>query len=382
MTIAVLIPLAVAALVAASYTQHSTMEQYQDWLNSASGEASQAIALKDPIERRKHWVSALNEANAALGIFPDSADARKIRDEAQRAIDQLDNVVRVNPALLWDFKSPGPFRLAVQGVNLFVLDRTVQQVFQLTLNEAGDGLTDEGKPKPRAWKSQNVREEQSKSDRLVGDLIDLVWMPLGGTRTRSSLTILDSGGLLDYDLSWNLKWVALGQGPTPLGARAIAGFGGNLYLLDTAAGQIWRYRPQGDGYGSTPEPYFDRPLDLSNTMDLAIDGRVYLLQADNTIRKFFGGKEERFIISGLNEPLKRPVTLAVDAEARKGAVYVADAGMVRIVQLSPDGAFIRQISVTGDAFNGLQDLIVDESSGRLFVVSNGKLYTARVPAAP
>jgi len=250
----------------------------------------------------------------------------------------------------------------------------------LTLNEAGDGLANKGKPEVRAYKSQNVKTNEN--ERQVGDLVDLVWMPLGGTRTRASLVILDKGGLLDYDLSWTLESIPLGQGPTPLGARAIAGFGGNLYLLDIIEGQVWRYKPQGKGYGSARESYFDKPLDLSKAIDMAIDGNVYLLQSDGNILKFFGGQEIRFVITGLNEPLKRPVALTVDAEARRGAVYIADAGMARIVQLSPDGAFIRQFSATGDALNALEDLMVDERSGQLFVISGGRLYTARIPAGP
>lgn len=375
-TLAALIPFVVAVLVGTSYMQYSTLEEYQARLNAARQEASQAAASRDPAERRKFWVSAMNQAEGALALFPDSAEARRAREEAQRAIDQIDNVVRISPSLLWDFRSPGPHRLAAQTMNLFVLDRASHQVFQLTLNEAGDGLTSEGKPQVRAYKSQNV------SDRQVGDLVDLAWMPLGGTRTRASLVILDRGGLLDYDLAWNLKSIPLGQGPAPLGASAIAGFGGNLYLLDTIEGQVWRHKPQGEGYGSTRENYFDKPLDLSKAIDMAIDGNVYLLQSDGNIRKFFGGQEIKFVITGLNEPLKRPVALTVDAEARKGAVYIADAGAARIVQLSPDAVFIRQFSATGDTLNALEDLLVDERGGRLFVISGGRLYTARIPASP
>jgi hypothetical protein len=377
MTIAVLIPVAVAVLVSASFTQQNALERFNDKLSTARQEAAQAQAVdaKDQAAQRQHWDSALKQANAALEIFPDSPDALTVRDDAQRAIDQLDNVLRVNPSLLWDFHSPGPHRLAVQDTNLFVLDRAAQCMSRLTLNEAGDGVTDKDNPE-RLCKGQNV------SDRQVLDLIDLVWMPIGGTRTRASLVILDGGGLLDYDLAWNLRAVALGQGQTLPDARAIAGFGGNLYVLDANAGQIWRYRPQGDGYGSAPEAYFDKSLDLSNAIDLAIDGSVYVLLSDGNVRKFFGGDEKKFVVSGMNEPLKMPVALAVDAETRKATVYVADKGSARIVQLSPDGAFTRQIRATGDAFNALEDLVVDERNGRLFVISGGKLYVARVPAAP
>jgi hypothetical protein len=376
-TFAVVIPLVVFILVAASYKQHSTLERFQSLLSSARNEAAQAATLQDPTARRARWASSLEQARSALAVFPDDAVALAARDEAQRALDQIDNVVRQSPTLLWDFKSPGPHRLAVQSVNLFVLDRGANRVFQLTLNESGDGVTDAGagEPPTRAYKSQAV------NDRQVGDLIDLVWMPIGGTRTRSSLLILDSGGLLDYDLAWNLRAVPLGQGAAPAGARAIAAFGGNLYVLDAAANQIWRYRPQGDGYGGTAESYFETPPgDLSTALDVAIDGSVYLLLADGRIRKFFGGAEQNLAIAGLSEPLTRPAALAVDAETRQGALYVADAG--RVVQLKPDGAFIRQFRAAGDAFDALEDLVVDEGEGRMFVMSGGRLYVTHLPALP
>ena len=374
-TFAVVIPVLVFVLVAASYKQHSTLESFQSRLSSARNEAAQAATLRDPAAQRARWVSSLEQAQSALTIFSEDADARKARDDAQRAVDQIDKVVRLTPTLLWDFKSAGPHRLAAQGVNLFVLDRGANRVFQLTLNESGDGVAEKGEPPTRAYKSQAVNERQ------VGDLIDLIWMPLGGTRTRSSLLILDSGGLLDYDLAWNLRAVALGQGAVPTGARALAAFGGNLYVLDTGGNQLWRYRPQGDGYGGTPDSYFDKPLsDLAGGLDVAIDGSVYLLLAEGRIRKFFGGAEKNFAVAGLNEPLKKPVALAVDAEARQSAVYVVEAG--RVVQFNPDGAFIRQFRAAGDAFDALQDLVVDERSERMFVMSGGKLYVTHIPALP
>ena len=373
---AVFIPVMVAVLVTSTYMQYSTMARFQALLAGAQNDATQAATLRDQAARRARWASAYTQAVTALLVRPGAPEARQVRDDAQRALDQIDNVVRLKTSLLWDFKTPGSRRLAAQGVNVFVLDRTANRVFQLTLNESGDGVTDRGEPPTRAYKTQNV------SDRQVGDLIDLVWMPAGGARTRSSLLVLDSGGLLEYDLAWNVSSVSLGQGPVPLGARAVSAFGGNLYVLDPATSHLWRYRPQGSGYAAA-ESYFDPPPgDLTAAIDVAIDGSVYVLHADGRIRKFFGGKERPFAASGIADPIKRPVALSVDAEARGGAVYVADAGGARIVQLNTDGAFVRQLRAIGDAFDALEDVLVDERGGRLFVMSGGKLHGARLPAGP
>ena len=107
-----------------------------------------------------------------------------------------------------------------------------------------------------------------------------------------------------------------------------------------------------------------------------------MLHADGRIRKFFGGKEKPFAASGIADPIKRPVALSVDAEARQGAVYVADAGGARIVQLNTDGAFVRQLRALGDAFDALEDVLVDERGGRLFVMSGGKLYRRAIAGRP
>jgi outer membrane protein assembly factor BamB len=377
MGVALVIPIVVLGLVATTYTEYSTLAQFQALLSGARNAADQAATLKEPVAQREQWTSALSQATSAVAMRPADLEARQVRDRAQRELDKLDNVLRLTMSLLWDFKTPGSRRLATQGLSLYVLDRTAASVVQLTLNESGNGVTDRGELPTRAARGLTV------NDRQVGDLIDLVWMPTGGTRTRSSLLILDSNGLLDYDQGWGLRSVSFGQGTVPAGARTLAAFGGNLYLLDVSANQIWRYRPQGDGYGGTPEAYFEKsPGDLSTAIDMAIDGNVYALLSDGTMRKFFGGQEKTFAVSGISEKIKRPVALAVDAEARRGAVYVADADGARIVQLNTDGALVRQIRATDEAFNALEDILVDERKGQLFAISSGKLYTARLPVTP
>jgi len=376
MVVALAIPI-VVLMAAWATNRHEEDRRFQDCMAGAR-QAVQAAVMAEPTAQRAGWSTALKQAALALTMHPGDPEARRLYDEAQRALDQLDGILRLSLSLLWDFKSPGPHRLAGQGLTVFVLDSSIGHVVQLTLDESGSDLAQSGgAPSVLAARGLTVR------DRQVGDLIDLVWMPIGGMRTRSSLLILDSGGLLDYDQGWGLRSVAFGQGAVSPGIRALAAFGGNLYILDTSANQILRYKPQGDGYGSAPENYFERPPDdLGSVVDMAIDGNVYLLYADARIRRFFGGTEKAFIISGLSEALKRPAALTVDAEARQGSVYVADAGASRIVQFNSEGVFVRQFRAADGAFDALEDVLVDERSERLFVTSGGKLYLARLPSAP
>ncbi len=50
-----------------------------------------------------------------------------------------------------------------------------------------------------------------------------------------------------------------------------------------------------------------------------------------------------------------------------------------LLQLRPDGKFVRQFRVMGTAFAAIEDLLIDEQNGRVFVISGGRLYTAALP---
>ena len=78
-----------------------------------------------------------------------------------------------------------------------------------------------------------------------------------------------------------------------------------LYILDSEAGQIWRYDPSGSTYVSAPREYFAgsaRP-NLRNVADFTIagDGHLYLLYRDGVMKRYFGGSEVAFTFSGFNE---------------------------------------------------------------------------------
>ena len=54
-------------------------------------------------------------------------------------------------------------------------------------------------------------------------------------------------------------------------------------------------------------------------------------------------------------------------------------GLKRVVQFRPDGLFVRQFRADGNMFDGLQDILVDEQNNRLYVISQGVLYTVNMP---
>jgi hypothetical protein len=368
--IAIAIPLIVALAVATLYIQNSAKAELDTHLVSGQNAltlASQRVGA----EARVQWQLAIKEASEALLLDPNNALAAKQLAEAQLGLDRLDNVVRLTPVLLWDFKTAGPYRLALQGFRLFILDRGSNVVYRIDLNAAGDA--------PDANGALKILEAGTLIDRRpLGGLLDMTWMNSSENRSASGLIVALQGGLLNYDLSFGWKTLDFGSNTIPPGLRRLRSFNGNLYVLDPVATQVWRYVPKGDGYADKPESYFESTATIAaKAIDLVIDGNVYLVTADGQISKYLGGKPAPFQVSGLSGPLPGVLAAAVDVNLTDSSLYLAVSG--GLAQFRPDGKFVRQFRAVGNAFASIQDLLVDEQNGRVFVISGGVLYTAALP---
>jgi hypothetical protein len=269
-------------------------------------------------------------------------------------------------------------RVIVQGDNIYVLDTGLDRLFHHRLDNLGDTLLpDEGNP-------MLLQRGQHLGEATVGDIIDMVWMPAGSGRQTSDLLILTREGLLEFNPDW-------GAGPIPISGIqlwqwpvAASSYFGNFYLLDRQANLIHRYRPDVGGYEGPSESYFPDGtfVDLSEAVDMTIDGYVYVLYQNGEIKKFLGGEPAPFQISGLDIPFNGPTAIYTAPDEEVQYLYVADAGNQRIVQLGKEGEFIRQFKPReedGVAFDDLQSIYVDEISEKMFVLNGGSLYAPNIP---
>ncbi|HZY42309.1 MAG TPA: hypothetical protein VFF59_09960, partial [Anaerolineae bacterium] len=368
--IALGIPILVSLLVATVYIQGSSKAELEMRLVSAQN----AITLANQrtgAEARTQWQIVIEKSSEALQLDPGNVTAAEQLTQAELAIDRLDNVVRLKPVVLWDFKSIGQHRLALQGFSLFVLDRGTNEIGRITLNAAGDALEGNG---PQKVLSANTVIDK----RPTGSLVDMTWLNSSENRSTSSLIVALQGGLMEYNLAFGWKTLDFGTNAVPAGTRRLRSFNGNLYLLDPAASQVWRYAPRGDGYPDKPEPYFEQPSPVAaRAIDLVIDGSIYVVTGDGQIAKYLGGSPEAFQVTGLPVPLQRPLAAAVDVNLTDSSLYLALPG--GLMQLRPDGKFVRQFRAAGNAFDSIEDVLIDEQTGRVFVISRGVLYTAALP---
>ena len=128
----------------------------------------------------------------------------------------------------------------------------------------------------------------------------------------------------------------------------------NLYVVDGASGEMWRWSPPAVipvTYPDPAEPFLtERPdLDPRDARDLRIDVNAWLLHADTVTRVDFGSPRSQADYS-LDPPPDAAVRPRLDYRILDGAtvgdrefLYVYDAANARLIGFQrADGAFVRQ----------------------------------------
>ncbi len=380
-TVALGILIVVALIVGLTYWRQGLAREneFNALVEQAQAAYQQALSANDATARDL-LAQAETFLTQAETIKPDEPVIGQLRASIAEQQDEINRVER----LYWlgqlrTYDTPGTRlrRVVVNGLDVYVLDTGADLVYRHRLDEVNDALEpDEGDP-------VLARRGQQIDTTVVGEMIDLTWMPVGGERQTSDLLILESGGLLEYNPSWGLA-------PSPIAEKdawalpvAVGSYFGNFYILDPQIGQILRYVPGADGYTNPPQNYFpdDVEVNLAGAVDMAIDGFIYVLYADGTIRKFEGGIPVEFQITEIDKPLSHPTAIYTAPDDVAQYVYVADAGNRRVVQLNKDGRFVRQFKPRDEetvSFSALQSIFVDELTGKLYLLTDHALYIANI----
>jgi hypothetical protein len=380
-TIALLVPVVVLAVVGLTYWQRGVARENEfNELVQQSQAAYQQSLGSDDLTARQLLVQAAALLTQADAIKPGEAVIGELRAsmaERQDKIDRVERLYWLGELHTYDDHGTQLQRVIINGLQVYVLDAGNDMVYQHQLDQANDAL------EPDQVDPVLVRRGQQIDTAVVGELVDLVWMPAGGSRQTSDLLILASGGLLEYNPSWGLADVPIADKDAWQLPVAVDSYFGNFYILDPQAGQILRYLATADGYTDAAQNYFpaDVTVDLTGAVDMAIDGFIYVLYADGTIRKFEGGTPVDFQVTEIDRPIDRAAAIYAAPDDVAQYIYVADAGNARVVQLNKDGRFVRQFKPRDEErfdFNTLRSLFVDELGGKLFLLNDRALYVANI----
>jgi len=150
----------------------------------------------------------------------------------------------------------------------------------------------------------------------------------------------------------------------------------NLYLLDPALSQIWKYTRLNDGYSTSKEYVKDSNLDLTDALSMAIDGSVYILKKNQEIYQLYAGNKKEFQIKDLPENVLQGTSKIFTLIDQK-YLYLLDSENNRVIVIekggdSGVGRYIKQYIF--DDIDPIKDLYVDPIEKTLYVINRQFLY--------
>lgn len=301
---------------------------------------SEAIAILEPQARRDEG-------------------ARELLNIAQEAHDRTRSVIRVSRAQRFNLQPNEGFRPAglwKSDDGLFILDLGGQLLYRF--DPTGPQLVPLLKP-------GDPYEEQP-----LGRLVSAAWSPPRGVNSEGQLLLVDH---LRSLVSVNASGSAARRWWPPDGALwqrigPSAATYDDLFLLDTARAEVWRYPARLPGAAGSIVADAAQEPELGAATDLATDGNLYLLFADGRISKLapragklpFGG-------SVPDRPIVSPVALFTHPDLDR--VWVLEPGASRVVELTTEGTYARQYVFPPDLIRNAIGLHVDGRARELRILT-------------
>jgi hypothetical protein len=389
-TVALIIPIVVAAVITSVYIQRGTVEELSVIKQRMTDEMLLAEgAGGNPAEAQGHYNNVLQLATDAEELRLNDPDVIRIRTQALDALDQLDGVNRLSATTFYRYESDADLiRIAIRAADggIAVLDRVGNRIlFHPTDEILGDAPSDE--PSILAYGDQPVGSQ------VIGRLFDLIWQPGSVSATRDAIIMLDSaGGLFNYHPNFgDISGIMLGNSSAWVDPAAIATYLDRLYVLDRGAGQIWKYYASSnyEQLADDETIFFGSEAGLDQAVDFDLfseDGSMVIVYQDGRMRYYDtrSGRvqwdETALQQRGLTSPLISPSAVKLVGSGLNASIYVLDPGSGRLIQLSRGGTVLTQIRVLDETGNEVlsraSDFAVLESPFRLFVVAGNSIYRA------
>jgi hypothetical protein len=383
-TLALAIPVLVLIGVAAVRNQSAAAQTVHvaDVMSRANTAYQSAVSMQN-VDARK---AALNQASQlvdeAVTANPRDQVAKDLQTKIVNELDKLNNVTKFffYPVLYtFDEKDSRPSTVIARGAEVYLLDSGLNRLYKFLLNDNKDGLLNapvrSATPAPTP-SPVILRQGDERGSIVIGRLADIFWATTGGGRSGAGvLTLTASKQLVEYAPARGVNVLGLGSANIWKEATLGESYNGNVYILDANANRILKFVPTGEDYRNSPTDYVaaGQKVDFAGAADMAIDTFVWVLLGDGTVMKFDTGNLLPFAKKGLEQPLRKPVAMALPPSSQY--LWVADAGNRRIVQFSRTGEFVRQFKPDDPSvMDDLRGLAVDEAGKRFYFVNGNRLY--------
>ncbi|MEO8581479.1 MAG: hypothetical protein ABI425_02750 [Patescibacteria group bacterium] len=150
-------------------------------------------------------------------------------------------------------------------------------------------------------------------------------------------------------------------------------FGDYIYVFNAEKRNLFRYSVAKDG-DEAPQPigWFQdkKDLDFPSISSFAIDGDVWLGTQQGQILRYQRGNPAAFSVQGLQDPFSSMVK--VYTKENLDSLFVLESGKNRVVRLSKDGVFVRQIQ--SPSLGAATDIIFSPTTNKAYALAGSLVY--------
>jgi len=326
------------------------------------GELVEQISMEIRTADNRHLTGDLDSANAILAKAEENAkkvmdsesglfrlEALNLLDRIHAKKEEINNIVRLSPRVVVNVASQNA-DVSAQGLvgitegEFIIYDR--QNSYHVLLNGV-----DEGK---------RIADQE------------LVIAGASFPRYKSQVFLTTGNSVIEL----------LGNAPTSMKTEDPAGWvsGKDVqtylrYLYVLSEKHIYKYERLSNRYGSPVQ--YDVNADLAGSLDMAIDGSVFVLKQNGVVLKLLRGEAQKFgLIHAPDQVLKDASKFYKVAD---GNFYFLDPVRNRVIVSTDGGAtgesnYVKQYVLEGDQLGKLQDLYVDPEEAHLYVMDEKRLY--------
>jgi hypothetical protein len=248
---------------------------------------------------------------------------------------------------------------SLQDNQLWVLDGEAQNVVQLSLDSKEGQIF-----------SFNPTVDQERESEDTQDL---------SQRRLRSLAV-NPGANTVYALGKEIIQLNIQTGDTRVlvksrseleGARMIRAYGPNIYIFNPQRQNIFRFTIDDDATTS-PRGWVrsSQGLQYDRVLSMTIDGDIWLGSRTGSLLRMRTGRPEAFTISGLERPFESD--LVVYTQEGFDHVYVLESNANRVVQLTKDGVFVRE--VVSPTLAAVTSIVVTADESSILALSGSLIY--------
>lgn len=317
----------------------------------------ETLKINDIPTSRKYLSNAVKYVDKVLNLEEDNEKAIKLKENIQDRLDQIDGIVRVkNPQPLADLQTidkniKNPNTLLRLDQTLYILDPSTEKILSYSLLNN---------------KLQELLKLPKQAESVLS--VDIIEDAIYLYSQNDNVNAFDTQ-------TERLRAVTVSFGGTWKNAEKIYAYNNKLYFLDLPQDQIWRYQPNADSFAPATRYFENTVVSLTGTVDLGIDGDVYILKNDGQLTRYtqIRKPDTTFSVANVTPPLEKPSALFV-VEGQNNHIFIADPPNKRIVEINKVGHFQQQYVFDGNEITSITDIVVDNAKDALYFLSGTKIY--------